>query len=75
MCAVEMGSLELQRINTRVQGKEKKWSHQKPSRKLNVCISWMYVTKFKSEYIEVKYISAHSKHTIGPSEHGTTSIC
>ena len=28
----------------------------------------MYVTKFKAGNIEVKYISAHSNHTIGPSE-------
>ena len=28
----------------------------------------MYVTKFKIGNIEVKYISAHFNHTIGPSE-------
>jgi len=40
-----------------------------------ICVlSQMHVTKFKSGYIEVKYIFAHSKHIIGPSEHGT-SIC
>lgn len=41
---------------------DKKWPHQKPSRKLNdVCISKIYGTKFKSGNVEVKYVSAHSK--------------
>ena len=30
----------------------------------------MYVTKFNSGRIEVKYISAHSNHTPGPGEAG-----
>ena len=30
----------------------------------------MYVTKFNSGKIEVKYISAHSNHAPGPSEAG-----
>ena len=48
---------------------KQKRPHQKPTRKLDgVCIFRMYVTKFKSGNIEVKYISAHSNHTIGPSE-------
>ena len=50
---------------------EKKRQHQKASRKLGqTCISRMYVTKFNSGKIEVKYISAHSNHTPGPSEAG-----
>ena len=48
---------------------KQKRPHQKPTRKLNdVCISRMYVTKFKAGNVEVKYVSAHSNHTIGPSE-------
>ena len=48
---------------------DKKWPHQKLSRKLNdVCISRIYVTKFKSGKVEVKYVSAHSNHTTGPTE-------
>ena len=50
---------------------EKKRKHQKTSRKLGqTCISRMYVTKFNSGRIEVKYISAHSNHTPGPGEAG-----
>ena len=50
---------------------EKKRPHQKPSRKLGAtCISRMYVTKFNSGRVEVKYISAHSNHTPDPSEAG-----
>ena len=46
---------------------DKKRPHQKPSRKLNdVCISRIYVTKFKSGKVEAKYVSAHSNHTTGP---------
>lgn len=48
---------------------DKKQPHQKPSRKLNdVCISRIYVTKFKSGKVEAKYISAHSNHTTGPTK-------
>ena len=48
---------------------EKRRPHQKPSRKLNnVCISRMYITRFKSGKIDVKYISAHSNHTPGKEE-------
>ena len=48
---------------------DKKQPHQKPSRKLNdVCISRIYVTKFKSGKVEAKCISSHSNHTTGPTE-------
>ena len=47
----------------------KKWAHQNPCRKLNdICISRIYVTKFKSGKVEAKYVSAHLNHTSGPTE-------
>ena len=67
MCAAETENMF--KPSTQQRKSKRKRPHQKPSRKLNdMCISRMYVTKFKAGNIEVKYIFAHSNHTIGPSE-------
>lgn len=48
---------------------------QKPSRKLGaVCTSRMYVTELQSGRVQVKYISAHSNHDIGPTEDSFVSL-